>query len=77
MPSDTNDEYAPLPRVVVELSKPHILGVYVNGKLRNDIQPTLEFEESRVLVLFREGEYPEIPGLVGPASNVEVRWYRK
>lgn len=72
-------EYAPKPRIVVEISKPRILGIYVNGE-KTDIPATLEYSESRygrpnVNVTFIEDSHPLIEGMgVGSAPDIEIEF---
>jgi len=71
----TKADYAPLPRIVVELSRPVILGVYVNGEL-TEIPATLEFHDraGRLSVVFTEGAHPALKQFgIGSAPEIEVR----
>jgi hypothetical protein len=69
-------EYAPLARIVVEVSKPRILGLYVNGEPRDlPAGVTVRTGETSIWVDFTEDSMPELEGRgVGPARGIEVKW---
>ncbi len=72
----TRAEYFPHPRIVVEVTKPRLVGIYVNGEKR-DIPAGVEIRtgdsDGRLWVDFTKDSMPELEGFAG-VNNVEVKY---
>lgn len=74
-------EFGPFPRVVVELSRPEIRGVWVDGE-PSDVQPTLYLSDKVGLTVeFAEGDerFPAWARLRAGdrPPNIEIRWEKE